>query len=128
MTVQPGTGWTLSEASAASSGIWIRTDTVLAVSLSSGTRKATFPKPPGEASPEETPTWADAVDTEATRAAIAVARTTRTRAGRFTELLFIGGQRTVKSTVAVVAVNSSTRTLTARVQVPAPGMAIPSPT
>ena len=43
VAVQPGTGCTRSEAIAASAGIWMRTPTVLAVSLSFGTRKTSFP-------------------------------------------------------------------------------------
>jgi hypothetical protein len=42
-TVQPGTGWARSEASGASVGTWMRRATVLAASLSFGTRKVTFP-------------------------------------------------------------------------------------
>ena len=64
VTVQPGTGCARREASAASSGIWMRRPTVRAVSLSFGTRKVILPKPPGAASVVETPTWAEATVAE----------------------------------------------------------------
>src|SRR5688500_115054 len=78
---------------AASSGIWMRTETVLAVSLSLGTRKVSFPKPPGVASVDETDTCADAVPapTATRRTARAATRARRdTGRGRDTELLVIG--------------------------------------
>ena len=43
VAVQPGTGCALTEASGGSAGNWMRTCTVLAVSLSFGTRKVTLP-------------------------------------------------------------------------------------
>jgi hypothetical protein len=43
VAVQPGTAWVRTEARAASSGIWIRSPTVEAASLSFGTRNVSFP-------------------------------------------------------------------------------------
>ena len=43
VSVQPGTGCRLTDANGGSVGIWTRIFTVLAVSLSFGTRKTTFP-------------------------------------------------------------------------------------
>ena len=43
VTVQPGTGCARSDASGVSVGIWIRSFTVLAASLSLGTRKVSLP-------------------------------------------------------------------------------------
>ena len=93
VAVQPGIGCVRSDASGVSVGIWMRTFTVLAASLSLGTRKVTLPKPPGVASVDETPTWAEARPVEATIAVNAASRTTASRTrgrGRDTELLFIG--------------------------------------
>ena len=94
VAVHPGIGCVRSDASGVSVGIWMRTFTVLAASLSLGTRKVTLPKPPGVASVDETPTWAEARPVEATIAVNAASRTTASRTrgrGRDTELLFIGG-------------------------------------
>jgi hypothetical protein len=43
VAVHPGTAWNRSEDIAASSGIWMRSATVEALSLSFGTRKVSFP-------------------------------------------------------------------------------------
>ena len=110
---------------------------MLAVSLSLGTRKVIFPKPAGRGVGRRDR------DVRGRGAASRGDQAGRqggdeggrdTGRGRDTELLFIGevrargGQRTGNSVRAVVAVNSSSRTLTSSVQVPAPGMVIPSPT
>jgi hypothetical protein len=93
VAVQPGRGWTRREAIAASSGIWMRSETVLAVSLSLGTRKVSLPKPPGAASDDETETCAEAMPLPAATRPTAMAATRAERdtgRGRDTELLFIG--------------------------------------
>ncbi len=51
--VQPATGSAWTKVSGVSLGNWIRTEVVLAVSLSFGTRNVSTPEPPGVASSEE---------------------------------------------------------------------------
>ena len=96
VAVQPATGWTRSEAIAASTGIWMRSETVLPVSLSLGTRKVIWPKPPGDASDDDTEMWADAAPPPTTTRPVASAATTARRArgrGRDTELEVGSGRR-----------------------------------
>src|SRR3712207_4094338 len=98
LTVQPGTGCTRREAIADSSGTATRSATVLAVSLSFGTRKVSLPKPPAAASVEETPTWAAAAPAPARATASAVPRartTTPSRArgrGRDEDTVLLSGR------------------------------------
>jgi hypothetical protein len=86
----PGIGSVLTEANGVSVGSWMRSFTVLAVSLSFGTRKTILPKPPWVASGDDTETCADATPRPATSRPTSATRTMPIRVagrGRDTVLL-----------------------------------------
>src|SRR4051794_22886816 len=107
VAVHPGTDSVLSDANGVPLGTWMRTLTVLAVSLSFGTRKTILPKPPGAASGEDTVTCAEATPMPTASRPTSATRTTpsrRTGRGRDTALLRVGGTRAQRTGNFVLAV------------------------